>query len=307
MDKTGKCLANNWLIYYFLPDLKSVPKAISVFGVEFFIFNNDNCLQNPILNRKDAEGNTLSPHFLNKGCACITALGEDSEKALKIALKRVEYALSVLRVYKGLKLRMPVMALVKNLETQEEDITYNIEWQMDKFLGFPFELNQADLTNLTHSKSAIEHLLENNPNTEMTRRILLAIKWVGKATQDSERADRIIKLTIAIECLFINERSNKAHHAAERVARFWSENSKDRSIMYADIKMFYDLRNDIVHGQDYSVSEADVARITQIVGNLVFWVAKEVKDNNLLTFSDFLNFISKIGKEPWEPPKAFRR
>lgn len=148
----------------------------------------------------------------------------------------------------------------------------------------------------------IEQLIESATPTVMGKRISRALKWTAMSTQETDIADKIIKYTTALECLFIKERKGKAKRVAERVAIFWtSYYGGNRDKIFLDIHRLYKLRNNIVHGEDFIVSKKDERTMDHVARKLVFAVAHAVSNNSLSTINDLLSWLNSK-KGTWNPP-----
>jgi hypothetical protein len=296
-------LVENWIVLYAIDDLVSIPNNFRMFNVNFFKFDKTSQTDWPILNSKRLDP-IITTYYLDKICGSTEIEADTEDNALSKGMNKIETALNAMRTFKtDRELRKPLNSLVKNVRTGVSNLALHAAWHRDKCAGWNYDLNQDELTRLKNASQALETLVVFN-TSDMVKRIFRALRWAAMATQETQPEDKILKFTTSIECLFIKEWGGKAKLAGERVARFWTDDNSKRDTVYDDIKRFYNLRNKIVHGGDFTISSSDEAKMNFIVRNLVFKVAEEVSSRSLLTFDSFLTYIETIGTTTWTPPSA---
>jgi hypothetical protein len=272
-----------------------------MFNVDFFKFDNTSLAQWPILTAKGLNP-SIPPKFQNKICAIVEVETDTEENAMMEGLKKIEIVLDSMRAFKvDRELRSPLNCLIKNVETGVSNLVLHAAWHRDKCAGWNYDLNKSELQRLQQASRALEALSTLNAS-EMVKRLFKALRWTAMATQETQLEDKIIKFITAIESLFIKEFGGKAKLAGERVARFLTDDNSKRDDIYRDIKRFYELRNKIVHGADFTILASDEAKMNFVVRNLVFQVAEEVSSRRLLNFDSFIAYINSIGTTPWVPP-----
>jgi len=296
-------LVDNWLVVFIIDDLKTIPASFSVVDVTFYTFDKSRCsnwklLQSPRYQK------TVVPKFLDKNCACTQVEADTKDEAFEKGEQKIEAALNILRAFKsGFELRRPLNGLVRNETTGEEGLTLQAEWYRDRCAAWNYELSPDELKKLSKVTPALDRVLAGSAGSVMRKRVFRALRWAAMATQETEKADKILKYTTAIECLFINEKVGKAKLAGERVATFWVDDDAKRDAIFRSINRLYKLRNNIVHGEDFLVTNTDESAMDFVVRELVFAVAEEVSTNNLWSFDDFLSRLNTL-KKTWKPPKA---
>lgn len=208
----------------------------------------------------------------------------------------------MLRTYKsGFELRSPLNGAVKSLVDGSGTVTFEKSWHRYKPSPWKYRLSKGELKKLIKKEGVLNSLILNPNPTTVSNRISRALRWTAMATQEADQADKIIKYITALECLFIKERTNKARLLAERVAVIWTNKYVDRNQIYKDFYRLYNLRNEIVHGASYTITNNDRKRIDLVARNLVFEVTNVVLANSFSTIDDLLSWL-KSNKGTWTPP-----
>lgn len=246
------------------------------------------------------------PRFLGKNCAHVEVEADTHDEAFEKGSKEIETSLNVLRTYKsGFELRRPLNGLARNLDSGKEEITLEASWHRDQCSPWSYTLDQDELKALMKNMTTLEKVLAGSTQTAMRKRISRSLRWAAMATQETEMDDKIIKYTTALECLLIKERKGKARRIAERVAIFWTNNYGNRNEIFRDVYTLYNLRNKIIHGEDFIVTNKDERTMDHVVRNLTFAVASELSKNSISTIDEFLKLL-EIKKGTWNPPNIER-
>jgi hypothetical protein len=146
-------------------------------------------------------------------------------------------------------------------------------------LGPPIRIYRlyADLLNLIDSGviTTLNQLLNKDGDTaltEMQRKLLSGLRWIGEATKPDTLASRYLKISTALEYLIGGE-SSKEHLTtrgitatlAERAAFLLGENKDQRILLDREVKKFYGLRSKIVHGNRDAIDQSDFFRFSLLV------------------------------------------
>lgn len=292
-------MVGKWLVVFAVDDLKSIPCSFKILDVSFDKFNESNWRFCKNTNLKQR----VLPRFLGKNCAYTEIEADTDDEAFEKGNKKIETSLNVLRTYKsGFELRRPLNGVAKNLNSGEEEITLEASWHRNQCSPWKYALNQIELNALMKNMTVLERLLAGSTHTAMGKRISRSLRWASMATQETEMSDKILKYTTALECLLIKEQMGKARRIAERVAIFWTNNHDNRNEIFRNVHTLYNLRNNIIHGEDFIVTESDEKTMDHVARELVFAVANELSKNSLSTFDEFLRWL-EIKKGTWNPPK----
>jgi hypothetical protein len=84
------------------------------------------------------------------------------------------------------------------------------------------------------------------------QRITRAIAFLSTARKQKDLGIRITHYCSAFECLFSTSTTELTHKLAERVAYFLEAESKNRLIVYDDLKNIYTIRSQVTHGSAIS-------------------------------------------------------
>ncbi|MFH2102425.1 MAG: hypothetical protein ABIJ39_03610 [Chloroflexota bacterium] len=120
----------------------------------------------------------------------------------------------------------------------------------------------------------------HNPGTEIIRKFLLGLRWLGEATKPDIIEMRFTKLAFALEA-FIGGESNQdilttrglTATLSERGAFLVGKDEKERIDVHAAIHKYYKFRSSIVHGSTKQIREAefiDFASLVRRIGWALF-------------------------------------
>ncbi|MGA3053340.1 MAG: hypothetical protein ABSD63_03965 [Candidatus Korobacteraceae bacterium] len=172
----------------------------------------------------------------------------------------VETAINLLKIFIGLRhgksMRLPHTAPSRNRETCVlSEVDSNIKWTWqgrrlegalvagDPMVGVPEALRKFAAHLLTKSLSG--------DRSEMTNRLLDALRWFGDASFEESSGVQIVKWIAALERLTTTERRDKGitHNFCMRVALLASSLKRgDVERVYKDARIAYQLRSDVMHG-----------------------------------------------------------
>jgi len=128
-----------------------------------------------------------------------------------------------------------------------------------------------------------EFLSEPRP-TELQRRILLAVDWLGQAYGEASRAVAFLKAAIALEIVFThNEKTiinaSILSQISESIALLIATEVGERRDVESRMKKLYSQRSAIAHAGDSDVNETDFVEL-MMVGRSV--IARLIGSQNLL-------------------------
>ncbi len=117
----------------------------------------------------------------------------------------------------------------------------------------------------------IKNILRKETPSKYERQILLAIRWLGLGIDDDIETDKLIKFSVALECLVLTrDDKTKSEALAERCACILGNSSEERRKVYDNVKHFYDLRGDIVHDGMDSINKVYVYEFRELVTKCLF-------------------------------------
>ena len=135
-------------------------------------------------------------------------------------------------------------------------------------------------------------------NSELSKRILRALKWLGKSKLASTIEDSFLYIAIAHECILsFNENTyispSKTHSLAESLTFLIEENTEKRIEIYEDLKQMYSKRSAIVHSGNANLTQELRDRFFRYV---LLGTRKIIELNKERGISS-INYIEKLIKQ----------
>jgi len=202
-------------------------------------------------------------------------LAVDDHAAIELAGRRFSDALAILQL--GDVRGKPVLGRSVILVSDRGDMSYNPD---------PVPSLRADQAFDAHgnlgpvegalSQAAYKSLAEQ---TDWERRCLAAARWLTNGVSSAWSADAVLSLTVALETLFVKDRSvaNKGQAIADGVSTRWTVEGLSQEAQHEWLVNVYRKRNDAVHeGRDLPV-DLDVGRLTFLT-----WIATRWAGEHLL-------------------------
>jgi len=132
------------------------------------------------------------------------------------------------------------------------------------------------------------NLIEENgiyPKGEMEAKLMTGLRWIGEATKPDNLSARFVKLTFALEAIIGGESNEEwlttrgiTATLAERAAFLFGESQPQRLQIDKDVKKYYRIRSDIVHGSGYEIADEDLENFGNLVRS-VAWATLEKLDD----------------------------
>jgi len=113
------------------------------------------------------------------------------------------------------------------------------------------EIEEISSLNYKNIKNPLS-LLHKTSIRKDTGRLNLAQLFIQAARQYPDLGMKISQYCSALECIFSTDTSELSHKLAERVAFFLAEDKEERHQLFNDIKSYYGIRSQIVHGSPIS-------------------------------------------------------
>ena len=239
-------------------------------------------------NRRILEDYIISK-FKDKTCACINIYGE-SDLLYHEAISQVEIVINLLRIY------IPILKMFREhlriginegwiqplsvICLRQDKNEYIIQ---NKAFRFKIDLviSKDEVTLLKdkyHLNDFNELLSKGNSVSKYENQILTAMKWIGMGIHDEINSDKLLKLTIALECLILVGNESKSEALAEMCSFLLNDN-----YVYIQIKNFYKKRSRIVHNGKSDIKNEEIDRFLNLVLSTLFRILdlrKEVGINN---------------------------
>jgi len=145
----------------------------------------------------------------------------------------------------------------------------------------------------------IWELLLSKEKTNIQKRIISAIEWIGKANSEINNQNRFLFYVFAIESMLnFQEKTiitpSIAHSISESSAMILGCNYEERIIIEKNIKEIYSIRSAIAHGAEKEISDEELDLVMNISRNIVI---QFLTNNELTKFTvkdQFIEYIKKI-------------
>jgi hypothetical protein len=113
-----------------------------------------------------------------------------------------------------------------------------------------------------------------NPSTKLSRRILLAVEWIGQSYGERVPSIAFIKAMVSLELLFTPTKGgfitpSIISQLSESVALVVGKDAESRHRIEAEVKRLYQIRSAIAHAGMTEVKMADLTAIEQLARNVV--------------------------------------
>jgi hypothetical protein len=326
----------------------SIEKSFSVGDVEFKLFSKyqtrkwaglfrevlkNNPHYNPAQKRDFV--NSILEHNLKplEGTVCTetTGIGKE-EKASEIALRKVNVALDILKMYcmvergqrdsnfglKGEVLDSSVRSLLQR-SISKKSLTPTLER-----VGplFPLVIGNRELQMMRkYGLRLLNEILRKKNRTWVEKKILRAIYWYSRVFDtplrrvDDEKIvirrqmpsskseevleygcinERLVKAFIALESLFIiSDREAVQNSIAERVALVLANNYQDRKRIKKFLKDMYNFRSTVVHHGFTYVSVGELSQLVYWVRDSIITILLKKNRLKLNSMEDFYGYFEK--------------
>jgi hypothetical protein len=281
-------------IYYPIENLELDVHSITIGNVTFCIFDNPQ-LQNfyssiseslpeeQKLMRKSLFDDLQKNSIFNHPVALISVEALDFEAAKIIARDHLQKTLDVIHFFVDLVFGKDVFVFLPG-DYNKTAIT--IPAIIDSGKGgsvisnershplFPLNLNsfveRCKNRNLGLSKAS--ELLKKDRKNKLEERLFAAIRWSGRATIEFQREESFLLYAIALETIVLcdNDKDELNYRLRIRVAHLigrepdLGEVPESRKDISGRVKKLYDIRSQIVHTGNYSVTDAELYEIRQM-------------------------------------------
>jgi hypothetical protein len=279
---------------FFIPiDNIRMPGPITIGDSEILEFNNASFEQ--LLH---SEGIELRPEAkrayisdlqrtnVSRVYAKVTVNAADNESAKALAIQRADFTISNLRIFvnephfvvlgegtqKTARMILDVDTSGKSIHVLTEvlsgptHVTSIEPWMTNRM----FELGLSELSQMM--------LKSRNDLTDLEKRILNSVYWLGLSMKDQDRLDKYVKATIALESLLLNKERSKKEPLARRIASILSPaDATNRVVLFGKAVELYDIRSSITHSGLDNVEEDD---LVDLCGLALATVRTVIKSSN---------------------------
>jgi hypothetical protein len=144
----------------------------------------------------------------------------------------------------------------------------------------------------------IWELLLPKAKTDIQKRIITAIEWIGKANSEVNNKNRFIFYVFAIESMLTFQEKSFitpaiAHSISESSAIILGDNYEDRIIMEENVKEIYSIRSAIAHGSEKEVSDNELNLVMNISRNIVIQFLTNTELTEINNIDQFIEYLKK--------------
>jgi hypothetical protein len=150
---------------------------------------------------------------------------------------------------------------------------------------FSYEIERDLLANIEPSKlERVERLLSeeyNQPSSDLKRKYLLGLRWLGEASKPDLAQSRFIQLFLALEAFVggeIPDSRQTKRVLAQRCAAVAGANEKEMERIQQTVLRHYQRRSQIIHGAQVAITEAEFVELATLVRR-VLWGLLEILDH----------------------------
>jgi hypothetical protein len=141
-------------------------------------------------------------------------------------------------------------------------------------------------------------------NNELTKKVLLAVDWIGQSIAEKVASSAFIKAAIALEVLFSPKKefisSSITAQISESVAMLLGSNAESRFQTEKEVKDLYGIRSKVAHEGKTDVAYADLAEVQHLAREVVIKMLTLESLKTLATGQDLQQFLKsqKYGCPP---------
>jgi len=144
----------------------------------------------------------------------------------------------------------------------------------------------------------IWELLLPKTKTDIQKRIITSIEWIGKANSEVNNKNRFIFYVFAIESMLTFQEKtfitpSIAYSISESSAMILGTNYDDRIITEKKVKEIYNIRSAIAHGAEKEVSDDELNLAMNISRNIVIQFLTKPELTEINNFDQFIEYLKK--------------
>jgi hypothetical protein len=139
-------------------------------------------------------------------------------------------------------------------------------------------------------------LLKNR--TDIQKRIITSIEWIGKANSEVNNKNSFIFYIFAIESMLTFHEKNFitpsiAHSISESTAMILGNNYEEGIIMEKNIREIYSIRSAIAHGAEKEISDDELNLAMNISRNIVIQFLTNTELTKLKNIDQFIEYLKR--------------
>jgi hypothetical protein len=144
----------------------------------------------------------------------------------------------------------------------------------------------------------IWELLIIKTKTDIQKRIITSIEWIGKANSEVNNKNRFIFYIFAIESMLTFQEKTFitpaiAYSISESAAMILGNNYEDRIITEKNVRKIYSIRSAIAHGAEKEVSDNELNLAMNISRNIVIQFLTNTELTEIKNIDQFIDYLKK--------------
>ncbi|QJD91658.1 hypothetical protein HH213_17135 [Duganella dendranthematis] len=170
----------------------------------------------------------------------------------------------------------------------------------------PLPIDNDYLIKHQNGFDTIWSMLGSASPSEMGKRVLLAIDWIGESYAENVQSSAFIKAAIALEILF-NEQSDFltkgiAAQISESVALLLGQGVDEKMAIEKDVRRLYGIRSGIAHAGKSDISSGDLTLLQKLARQSVIRMITKVPFKDAHKASEITTLFKKL-KYGWVLPQ----
>lgn len=309
IDRLNKKI-NQWKVIFPIDNL-DVSKSLDVnIGLAKLLKFNELEFGDRSLPDSFLQGHINKIRDSDKTCLVIEQTSSDDDP-YKNAINEYEKVINLIRIYMYCQLQSDIVKIGLNEDFMSHIILLSIkkdnpgEWGISaksrSFRGY-YEVTIERLHELKEKYcfNEIDNILKKPSPSKLEIQILLAMKWIGEGIHERDNIDKIIKLTIALECLLIdgNDDKSKTESLAERCAFLLEKDDAcKRYKIFKQIKDLYNVRSRFLHDGKHDIEEADIDNYVEKLRDIsIRCFFKIIELSSMQDIKDVRNIVAYVDR-----------
>lgn len=217
----------------------------------------------------------------------------DQHRALSYAKTQINLALDILRAFcfpfgrESESWRVGLLGdIIASTATPIRINNRDFVTQVSGYGLAQVELKQHILSKLEQPQwELIEKLISKKHPNKMESKLLTSIHWLSESTKLDTNKSKFTKVCVALESLIGGEPEDEELKVrgitamlAERAAFIAGKDLNDRMEIDKNIRKFYGMRSDIVHGGKEDISSDDIDKFGQLVRRLALALLEKLDE-----------------------------
>jgi hypothetical protein len=135
--------------------------------------------------------------------------------------------------------------------------------------------------------------------TQLQKKLITAIEWVGKAIRDNDNARAFVQVVFALESIFTFKEQKVlvnpsiANQFAESVAFILGTNLDERIDYEKQVKDIYGNRSAIAHGGSSSISDIELDEAISLIKRVILKMTTETKFKSMNFIEEFYKWMKQ--------------